>query len=97
MIELALIIPLLLLFVYLWRFAEKCPALFAKMLQQQNAMAEWLNTLLVFSATTTGNREAEFIDDRLPEQRKLARLIPLFRALLIVSYFLFAAYWLRKW
>jgi len=91
--KLALIVPLLLLLIYLWKLAEKSPALFAKMLQQRNAMAAWLNTLLVFSATTPDNREAEFIDDRLPEQRRLIRVL---RALLIVSYFLLTIYLLGK-
>ena len=92
--KLALIIPLLLLLVYLWKLAEKSPALFAKMLQQQNGMAEWLNSLPIFSATTANNREAEFIDGPLPEQRKLIRVL---RALLIISYFLLTVYLLGKW
>jgi len=96
MIQFALIFLMLLIFVFLWTFIEKGPALFAKMLQHQNGMAGWLNSLLAFSATTTDNREAEFIDDQLPEQRKMIRLIHLLRALLIISYVLFAIYWLRR-
>jgi hypothetical protein len=96
MIEFALIILMLPIFVFLWKFIEKGPALFAKMadlLQKQNSMAAWLNSLLLFSATTPDNREAEFIDEPLPEQRKLIRLL---RALLIIGFLLFAVYWLKK-
>jgi len=96
MIEWAFIIVSLPVFVLLWRFVEKCPELLARIssrLQKQHEPGEWFEWLLVFSAATTKNREAEFIDNRPLERRKLIRLL---RALLIISYFLFAVYVLRK-
>ncbi|MDZ7362394.1 MAG: hypothetical protein ONB46_16980 [candidate division KSB1 bacterium] len=84
------------LFALLWRLAEKCPQLLARIshrLQKQHEPGVWFEWLFVFSAATTQNREAEFIDNRPLQSRKLIRLL---RALLVISYFLFAVYMLRK-
>jgi hypothetical protein len=75
---------------------EKCPALLASIshrLQKQPQAGDWFEWLLVFSAATAQNREAEFIDNRPLPSRQLIRLL---RALLIFSYFLFAVYMLKK-
>jgi|GEM_PF-3516060 len=96
MIEWAFIIVSLPIFALLWRFVEKCPELLARIssrLQKPHDPGDWFEWLFVFSAATTQNREAEFIDNRPLERRKLIRLL---RALLIISYFLFAVYMLRK-
>jgi hypothetical protein len=96
MIEWVLIIVALPVFVLLWRFVEKCPELLARIssrLQKHHQLGDWFEWVLVFSAATTQNREAEFIDNRPLASRKLIRLL---RALLIFSYFLFAVYMLKK-
>jgi hypothetical protein len=96
MIDWIFIIVSLPVFALLWRLAEKCPELLARISsrwQKQHDPGDWFEWLLVFSATTTQNREAEFIDNRPLARRKLIRLL---RALLIISYFLFAVYMLKK-
>jgi len=82
-----------LLFVWLWKFIESWPALFAR-------TANWIRHAhpidamrFVFSAATANNREAEFVDDQPIAGRRLIRL---FHALLVISYVLFVIYMLKK-
>lgn len=93
MIELAFMILSPLIFAFLWKFIEKCPELFAKIssaIQKQHMME---TLLFVFSATTTNNGEAEFIDNRPIAGRRLIRLL---RTLLLFSYLMFAFYMLGR-
>ncbi len=93
MIELAFIILAPPLFVFLWKFIEKCPGLFARISSQMQKRQLLETMLLVFSASTANNREAEFIDNRPLAGRRLIRRL---RALLIFSYLLFAFYMLKR-
>lgn len=94
MIKFVLIGFLFLVFIVLWMLIEKGPTRFVKMITDLNSAHGWLNSLLVFSAATASNREAEFIDETLPEQQKLTRLL---RALLIVGFLLSAVWILLFW
>jgi len=93
MIKSTFIILSPLLFVLLWRFIAYCPALFARTANWRRQAHPLDAMLFVFSAASTNNREAEFVDERAVSGRKLVRLL---RALLLLSYLLFVISWLNN-
>lgn len=82
-----------LLFVLLWKFMAKCPTLFSEIANWKRHEHHLDALLLVFSAATTNNREAEFVDEHSIAGRKLVWLL---RAFLLISYLLLIISWLNN-
>jgi hypothetical protein len=84
----------ILAFPILWSLTRKCPRV-VRLLAAR--CVNWsrgeydadLNRSPVYSAETPSGREAEFIDDRLPQEHKIVFLL---RAVLVTVYFLAAVY-----
>lgn len=93
MIESIRIVLSPLLFILLWKIIGKCPALFAEIINWIRQARPRDAMLLVFSAATANNREAEFVDERAVSGRRLVRLL---RTLLAISYLLLVISWFNN-
>jgi hypothetical protein len=76
MLENSLIILSIFAFVFLWRFIGKYPDLPAKILHRLRHRAEAMNyelldVLPVYSAETLAGKEAEFVDQKPYDKRKM--------------------------
>lgn len=69
--------------VLLWRYIGKRPEAILKFLPQIDKRIYEENLLDVFSAETARGKEAEFINQRLPERNKIVKF---FRLLLLLFY-----------
>lgn len=81
-------------FMALWPVAKKYPKMLVRDIAwfkdtYSDFNLQYFNRPQVFSAETAEGKEAEFIDDKLSEERKIVRLL---RAMLIGLYLFATAY-----
>jgi hypothetical protein len=97
MLEYASIMLLILVSVFLWSFIGKHPEFPARILsrlKRAEAMDyELFDLSHVFSAETADGKEAEFIDDKLYDKRKIVRFS---RAILVILCILLIVYMFVK-
>ncbi len=99
MFEYSLIILAAIAFPLLWSLAKKVPKLLARYMDwskrafpsEFSAFRAEISAFRVYSAETADGEEAEYIDEELPQSRKIVRS---FRAFLISLYFLAIIYFL---
>ncbi|MGH9937830.1 MAG: hypothetical protein ACREAM_16415 [Blastocatellia bacterium] len=95
MIKYSLIALAVIVFAVLWSLTKKCPKLFAKYVGWSksaygadfNAFDADFNKHPVFSAETADGKEAEYINEKLHQERNIVRFL---RAFLITLYVLVA-------
>ncbi len=88
MIKAAVFILLFSIFITLWRLIGKHPESIIKMFPFIDKRINGEDVLSVFSAETPIGKEAEFINERLPDKNKV---IKFFRFLLLTFYLLIIA------
>ena len=84
----------ILVFPILWSLTRKCPRVVRRLAARyvnwsRGEYGADFNRSPVYSAETAGGKEAEFIDDQLPQEH---RIVFFLRVVLVTLYFLAAAY-----
>lgn len=88
LIKAIIVILLFGIFIALWRLIGKHPESIIKMLPFIDKRIDGENILHVFSAETSIGKEAEFINERLPDKNKVIKFL---RFLLLTFYILIIA------